>query len=876
MENSTPMMKQYHAIKSNYKDYILMYRLGDFYEMFFEDAVEASALLEITLTKRNAGNNQTAPLCGVPYHAVEGYIAKLVQKGRKVAICEQVEDPAMAKGIVKREVVRVVTPGTLVDPQMLDEKKNNYLVSVVMHEDAYAMAYTDITNGDIHIKSFLKDAFGGLVDSLIQLSAAEVIFYQAELGSILREMPVFSGSVFTEMPASTFTYATCAKRIAETYKVHTLESLGISGTNATVQVIGALLHYIFDTQKVQLVHFNQLIWDNDRDVMLLDKYTRSNLELTETLRNKDKKGSLLWILDQTGTSMGARLLKRWIEEPLLNQSAIENRLSAVEMLLEEKIIREELKLALKSIYDLERLTSKIVYGSANARDLLALKQSLSVLPLVKTLLESVEAAPMLRDINDRINGFDDLFGLLEEALVDEPPFTLREGGIFKETYHAELMGLRHIEQTGKDWLLAVESEEREKTGIRNLKIGFNKVFGYFIEISKGNVKLVPDNYIRKQTLSNCERYITEPLKQYEEKLLGSEDQMHKLEYQLFLTLLQDVERHILDLKETAHALAEADVLLSFASVSEKNNYVKPSFTQDQSISIENGRHPVVESLVASQCFIPNDAHLDMAENRLFIITGPNMAGKSTFLRQVALITLMGQIGCFVPAERAALALVDRIFTRVGASDDLAQGQSTFMVEMTELSHILRYATSKSLLILDEIGRGTSTYDGLSIAWSVVEYLSIGQSATPKTLFATHYHELTELEGRLNGVQNYYIAVEEVKEDILFLRKIKKGGVNKSFGIQVARLAGLPKRVISRAKEILLDLEAHDINKVHISVMNNVTEDTPVINDQQLSFFNEEESDILKELKMIDINSMTPMYSMNKLFEFVQRANKRKG
>lgn len=876
MENLTPMMKQYHDIKSNYKEYILMYRLGDFYEMFFEDAVEASALLEITLTKRNAGNNQTAPLCGVPYHSVEGYIAKLIQKGRKVAICEQVEDPALAKGIVKREVVRVITPGTLVDPQMLDDKKNNYLVSIYKQNEQSALAYTDITNGDIHVKLFNLDEMGRMADALLQLSAAEVLYCQEELGSWLTEEIQLGRAVLSQQLPQSYGLNVTSQRIKDTYNVHTLESLGLNSNNGAVQAVGALLIYIYDTQKVDLTHFNRIVWDNDQAIMLLDKYTRTNLELVETLRNKEKKGSLLWVLDHTATSMGARLLKRWIEEPLLDQRAIENRLEAVGLLLDEKIIREELKLSLKGIYDLERLTSKIVYGSANARDLIALKQSLQALPLIKSLLTSVEGTFLLNTLNERISDFKDLYIKLDDALIEEPPFTIREGGLFKESYHPDLLELRQIEQTGKDWLLSIEAEEREKTGIRNLKIGFNKVFGYFIEISKGNVKLVPDTYIRKQTLVNAERYITEPLKKYEEKLLGAEERMHKLEYQLYMDLLEDIKNQVLALKETAHALAELDVLLSFAIVSGKNNYVKPEFRIDRSISIKSGRHPVVESLVASQCFIANDAELDMTNNRLFVITGPNMAGKSTFLRQVALITLMGQIGCFVPADEANLAIVDRIFTRVGASDDLTQGQSTFMVEMTELSHILRYATSNSLLILDEIGRGTSTYDGLSIAWSVVEYLSIGGGATPKTLFATHYHELTELEGRLTGVQNYYIAVEELKDDILFLRKIKKGGVNKSFGIQVAQLAGLPKRVITRAKEILMDLEAHDINKTAISIASDLLDTTEPMITGQISFFSDDESIILKELKAIDINTMTPMYSMNKLYELVQRANKRKG
>lgn len=876
MEQLTPMMKQYHEIKSQYQDYILMYRLGDFYEMFFDDAVIASSFLEITLTKRNAGNNQSAPLCGVPYHAVEGYIAKLIQKGRKVAICEQVEDPALTKGIVKREVVRLITPGTLIDPQMLNEKENNYLAAISTDEKNCTLAYTDITNGTIHIQVFSLKDLSRLSDLLIQLNASEVLLHQDSVSQWFIENMESYQNTITELPSTYFSYNNSKEKILKTYKVHALESLGFTGEHLPITVVGALLTYILETQKVDLTHFNQLIWENDSDIMLLDKYTRHNLELVETLRLKEKKGSLLWVLDETATALGARLLKQWIEKPLRHKGRIEARLNAVELLLDEKIIREELRLCLRRVYDLERLTSKIVYGTANARDLAALKQSIQILPTLKSLLKSVENIALLRDINELIAPFDDLFEQLDQALLEEVPFSIREGGIFRETFHPDLMELRHIESKGKDWLLQVEREERDKTGIKNLKIGFNKVFGYYIEISKGNLKAVPDYYIRKQTLVNAERYITEPLKQYEEKLLGAEERMHKLEYQLFIELIEGIKERVDLLKTTAYALAQLDVLIAFAIVSERNHYVRPTFESEGAIAIVNGRHPVVECLVASQAFIPNDAHLDMQENRLFIITGPNMAGKSTFLRQVALITLMGQMGCFVPADNAKLALVDRIFTRVGASDDLTQGQSTFMVEMIELSHILRYATSDSLLILDEIGRGTSTYDGLSIAWSVVEYLSSGQYITPKTLFATHYHELTELEGRQKGVQNYYIAVEESKDTIHFLRKIRKGGVNKSFGIQVAQLAGLPKDVIRRAKEILLELEAHDINRVSFtSSMQCEKAQTPPI-EGQISFFNDEESEILKELKSIDINQMTPMYSMNKLYELVQRASKGKG
>lgn len=874
MEPMTPMMKQYFEIKSNYKDYILLYRLGDFYEMFYDDAVEASQILEITLTKRNAGNNRTAPLCGVPYHSVENYIAKLIRSGRKVAICEQTEDPALAKGIVKREVVRIITPGTLVDPQMLNEKENNYLCAITQGDTFFSICYCDITSGDVHINHIDRNEVSQLVDELNKLHCSELLVHQEGVNTLLLEQTALRDMMRTQLPATYFAVETCRERILKTFGAHHIDALGIENVS-DIQTLGALLAYIFETQKVELTHFNQIVWDHQQQHMLLDKYTRSNLELLETLRHKEKRGSLLGVLDQSTTSMGARLLKQWIENPLLDLAEIQKRLDAVESLLEEKILREELKLALKGIYDLERLNSKLVFGTANARDLIALKDTLKCLPLIKRLLTELESIPILAALQASIGTFDTLADHLETALIDDPPFSIRDGGLFKDTYHDELYELRHIEREGKDWLLDIERQERENTGIKNLKVGFNKVFGYYLEVTKGNSKPVPDNYIRKQTLSNAERYITEPLKRYEEKLLGAEDRMHKLEHQLFMELIEDITAHVGTFKETAQALAKLDVLIAFATVSERQHYVKPTFNTEGAMAITGGRHPVVETLGAAQGFIPNDAHLDLEENRLFIITGPNMAGKSTFLRQVALISLMGQLGCFVPADSANLCVLDRIFTRVGASDDLTQGQSTFMVEMSELAHILRYATNRSLIILDEIGRGTSTYDGLSIAWSVVEYLSTGSAMKPKTLFATHYHELTELEGRLKGVQNYYIAVEEIKEDILFLRKIKKGGANKSFGIQVAKLAGLPGPVIQRAKEILMDLEVHDINRPSVSIAEDIRSDAAEPSQQQLSFFDDEASNILKELQTIDIDQMTPMYSMNKLYDLIQRAKGRK-
>lgn len=855
----TPMMKQYFEIKDQYESYLLLYRLGDFYEMFFDDAILASQALEITLTARNCGLEERAPLCGVPYHAIENYIKKLVDQGIKIAICEQVEDPATAKGLVKREVVRIITPGTVIDPEMLNANANNYVLALHEVEGVFGISFCDITTGVF--KTTQLENRHKLMDELLKLSPSEVIISEeTTLDSDIKQEIEHQGMTLTAFLPHAFAYEYAAEELKRIFKIHTIEGMGLSEMPVSVSAAGALVAYIEETAKVPLNHLTRLQVYQQSRFMILDKFTRRNLELVETMRTKEKKGALLWVLDKTCTAMGARRLRSWLEEPLIDKMAISQRHDMVEALYDDMMLRSDLRVSLKAIYDFERLTSKLVYGNINPRDLVALKLSIGALPELKLRLSDASDEG-LKDLVSAIDPLEEVYKLLDEAIVEEPPITLKDGGVFKTDFHPELSDLREAVKNGKSWVLAVEAREREATGIKTLKIGFNKVFGYYLEISKGSIGQAPEHYIRKQTLANAERYITPELKTLEEKVLGAEEKISRLEAQLFVTLKEDLAKYIERIQKTADAVASLDVLLTFAECSYRYGYQRPSLSDKGKINIKNGRHPVIERIYNQAAFIPNDTTLDQHSQHFYIITGPNMAGKSTYLRQVALITLMAQIGCFVPADAAEIGIVDRIFTRVGASDDLSQGQSTFMVEMTELSNILMNTTSKSLIILDEIGRGTSTYDGLSIAWSVVEYLAEQKT---KTLFATHYHELTELEGRLAGVKNFRIAVKESADDIIFLRKIEKGGASKSFGIQVAKLAGVPDDVTRRAKEILAHLEASDINN-DLSTMPKASD--KVKEPQNASEFVLSES-LYTYIKALKAEEMTPIEAMNALYHIV--------
>jgi len=878
MGKLTPMMKQYIDLKNKYKEYILFFRLGDFYEMFFEDAEIASRELEITLTGRDCGLKERAPMCGVPYHSVEPYIARLINKGYKVAICEQVENPAEAKGIVKREVVRIITPGTVNEPEMLNEKINNYVMTIYEDREGFGIAYGDISTGELRTTEFkgerkVKD----LIDEVLKINPKEIVISNEYIIPKEIEEQIIRGSniIITKHYPKAFKYKNAEGIILRHFKIYSLDSIGLSDSLHSTISSGALLDYIYETQKVPLIHIDNIDIYSYKKFMLIDKFTRKNLELVETIRGKDKKGTLLWVLDKTCTSMGARTLRKWIEEPLVEEEKIISRLDSVELLYNNLFIRDELKELLRDIYDLERLTTKAVYGSINARDLIALKCSLKVLPKIKEILSSNHVGVLSKIYND-IDTLEDVYQLLEESIEEDPPLSIKEGGIIKSSFNKELMALREVLTNGKKWIVELEERERKNTGIKSLKVGYNKVFGYYIEITKSNIKNAPDTYTRKQTLANSERYIMPELKELENKILGAEEKIMKLEYNLFIEIKNNILKNINRILKTAKSISELDVLQSFAEVSVIYGYKKPLINNKKRIMITNGRHPVVERVSDGELFVPNDTILDDTENRFYIITGPNMAGKSTYLRQVALIVLMAQIGCFIPADEGVIGIVDRIFTRVGASDDLFQGQSTFMVEMSELSNILHNATDNSLIILDEIGRGTSTYDGLSIAWAVVEYISDKNILGAKTLFATHYHELTELEGKLQGVKNYCISVKEVGDDIVFLRKIIRGGAEQSFGIEVAKLAGIPEKVIERSKEILWELEKNDINKkiedeiVITSNSKNIMVESNKQNDNQINIFNAPYIEVIEELKKIDILNCTPIDAMNFLNRIVQR------
>lgn len=876
----SPMMQHYLQVKEEYPDCIIFYRLGDFYEMFFEDAKIVSKELELTLTGRACGLEERAPMCGVPFHASDTYLNRLVKKGYKVAICEQVEDPSTAKGMVKREVVRIVTPGTNIDMQTLDEGKNNYIMCIVYSVEKYGIAIADVTTGDFFVTEV--DSERKLLDEINKFAPSEIIcneaFYMS--GVDINDMKERLSIAVTSLDAWYFGDDLAKETLLSHFHIHTLEGLGLADYDCGVLASGALLKYLYNTQKNSLANILAIHPYSIGKYMIIDSSSRRNLELVETLREKQKRGSLLWVLDKTKTAMGARLLRSYVEQPLIDKAEILKRQEFIAAFNKQEIIREEIREYLNPIYDLERLITRITYQTANPRDLIAFRNSLEMLPAIRMLLNDLSCG-FVEDIQNEFDDLQDLYRLLCDAIIDEPPISSRDGDIIKEGFHEEVDRLRAAKTEGKTWLAELEASEREKTGIKNLRIKFNKVFGYYLEVTNSFKGMVPDYFIRKQTLTNAERFITPELKELEDTILGSEDKLTALEYELFKSIRDHLAENVARIQTTAKAIAKIDVFASLALVASRNNFCRPKINESGIIDIKNGRHPVVEQMITNDMFIDNDTYLNNGNNRVAIITGPNMAGKSTYMRQTALIVLMAQIGSYVPAASANIGIVDRIFTRVGASDDLASGQSTFMVEMNEVANILRNATSNSLLILDEIGRGTSTFDGLSIAWAVVEYISNKNLIGAKTLFATHYHELTELEGKLAGVNNYCIAVKENGDDIVFLRKIIKGGADKSYGIQVAKLAGLPDAVIERAKEIVNELIKNDITEVvrSISVDNTSKKTKPIHLDEvdlsQMSLFDTiSDDDIINELRNVDIGNLTPLDALNKLYELQNKVKNR--
>ncbi len=883
MQEVSPMMQHYLQTKEQYKDCILFYRLGDFYEMFFDDAKTVSRELELTLTGKSCGLEERAPMCGVPFHAADSYINRLIKKGYKVAICEQMEDPKQAKGMVKREVIRVVTPGTNLDMQSLDESKNNYLMCIVYDSDHYGIAIADASTGDFFVTEL--DSERKLLDEMNRFVPSEIIcnepFYMS--GVDIDDMKERLQIAVSALDAWYFGDELAKETLLSHFHVQSLAGLGIADYDSGVIAAGALLKYLYETQKNSLSNILTIHPYSIGKYMIIDSSTRRNLELVETLREKEKRGSLLWVLDKTKTAMGARLLRSYVEQPLIDKKEILKRQDLIASLNRQEMTRDELREYLNPVYDLERLITRITYQTANPRDLIAFRNSLEMLPGIKNQLEDLDG-DLAREIREDFDCLRDLYDLLTAAINDEPPISVRDGDIIKTGYHEEVDKLRNASTDGKNWLAELEESEREKTGIKNLRIKYNKVFGYYLEVTNSFKDQVPDYYIRKQTLTNAERYITPELKELEDTILGSQDRLVGLEYDLFKEILKTISDNVERIQRTAKSIAKIDAFASLALVASRNNYCRPKINESGMIDIKGGRHPVVEKMIKNDLFIDNDTYLDNSSNRISIITGPNMAGKSTYMRQTALIVLMAQIGSFVPAASANIGIVDRIFTRVGASDDLASGQSTFMVEMNEVANILRNATNKSLLILDEIGRGTSTFDGLSIAWAVVEYISNPKLLGAKTLFATHYHELTELEGKLDSVNNYCIAVKEKGDDIVFLRKIVKGGADKSYGIQVAKLAGLPEMVIERAKVIVTQLLANDITETvrSISVETAGTtgsrkkkEHLDEVDLAQMSLFDTiKDDDIIRELREVDISHMTPLDALNKLNELQNKVKNR--
>lgn len=873
----SPMMQKYLETKEEYSDCILFYRLGDFYEMFFEDALTVTKELEITLTGKDCGLEERAPMCGVPYHAAETYINRLISKGYKVAICEQIGDPKTSKGLVERKVIRVVTPGTTLDAAALDETKNNYIMSIVSMEDHYGCAIADITTGDCYVTEVESNQ--KMLDEINKFSPAEIICNETfqVSGLDLEDLKNRLGICIFPLDAWYFDDELCRRTLREHFHVGTLEGLGLKDYDSAAIAAGALFQYLTETQKNALSHMTSIRPYSADKYMIIDSSSRRNLELVETLREKQKRGSLLWVLDKTKTAMGARMLRSYVEQPLIDKALIEKRLDAITELNSKAMLREEIREYLNPIYDLERLISRISYQSANPRDLISFQNSISMLPHVRQLLKEF-TSPLLVELYEQMDELPEICSLIAEAIDEEPPLAMKEGGIIREGYNESVDKFRRSKAEGKKWLAELEAKEREKTGIKNLKIKYNRVFGYYLEVTNSFKNLVPDYYTRKQTLTNAERYITPELKELEDLILGAEDKLFALEYELFCQVRDRVAAEVNRIQQTAKAVACLDVMASLALVADRNNYVRPHINEKGIIDIKDGRHPVVEQMIPNDMFIANDTYLDNQKKRLSIITGPNMAGKSTYMRQTALIVLMAQIGSFVPAKKANIGLVDRIFTRVGASDDLASGQSTFMVEMTEVANILRNATPKSLLILDEIGRGTSTFDGLSIAWAVVEHISNPKLLGAKTLFATHYHELTELEGKLAGVNNYCIAVKERGDDIVFLRKIVKGGADRSYGIQVAKLAGVPDSVISRAKELAEELIQSDITSAFkdltVPKKRKTVSFDPVDMEQMSLFDTVQDDDIIKEIRELDVSNMTPMDALNMLYRLQKKIKNR--
>ncbi|EHR9037917.1 TPA: DNA mismatch repair protein MutS [Clostridium perfringens] len=888
----TPMMRQYFEIKENYKDCILFFRLGDFYEMFFEDAETAARELELVLTGRDCGLEKRAPMCGIPFHASNSYIGRLVAKGYKVAICEQVEDPKFAKGIVKRDVIKVITPGTYTDSSFVEETKNNYIMTIYadLERNRCSLAITDISTGDFLATEGELEK-GVILDEISKFNPKEIILLDSLDQELIKDITLTTPALISRKPIEYF---------EENFEEVLNNQFGEKSNSLSLMVkksSNALVKYILDTQKISLTNINDIEVYSLVDFMTIDLSSRRNLELTENLREKSKKGSLLWVLDKTETSMGSRMLRRWIEEPLVNKEKITLRLNAVEELFNDLSLNDSLKEALHDIYDIERILGKISNKNANAKDLIALKTSIGKIPNVKGIIENCTSS-LLKNYHHNLDDLRDIYELLEKSIKEDPSLTLKDGDLIKDGFNSEIDELRLAKTNGKDWISSLENREREFTGIKSLKVGFNKVFGYYIEISKANYSSIPEGrYIRKQTLANAERFITPELKEIEEKLLGASEKLCSLEYDIFLDIRNEVENHIDRLKTTAKIIAELDCISNLAFVALENDFIKPEINEDGETKIENGRHPVVEKVIPKGEFIPNDTIINKDDNQLLIITGPNMAGKSTYMRQVAIITLMCQIGSFVPASKANISIVDKIFTRIGASDDLAGGKSTFMVEMWEVSNILKNATENSLVLLDEVGRGTSTYDGLSIAWSVIEYICKNKNLRCKTLFATHYHELTKLEGEIHGVRNYSVAVKEVDNNIIFLRKIIEGGADQSYGIEVAKLAGIPDEVINRAKEILETLEMEsskdnldlalkevnaskeDIEEASITTSYEVKE-TLVEEDKieikeddqiQLDFSAIGKDNLIKELSEVDILSLNPMEAMNRLYALVKEA-----
>ena len=869
MAEFTPMMQRYLETKEQYKDCILFYRLGDFYEMFFDDAIVAARELEITLTGKDCGQAERAPMAGVPHHSAELYIAKLVNKGYKVAICEQLEDPKKAKGIVKRGVIRIVTPGTVTESNMLEERKNNYIMSIFKSGIYFGISICDISTGEFY-SAEIKDNnnFPLLLDEIARYSPSELVV-NSMMADSKEEMDKikerFENIYVTKFNDEAFKSSVDNLNLRFTILDENGSKLeDFEGKTLAISSINGLIGYIKETQKTDLDHINKITVYKISRYMALDINARRNLEITEKLRDKSKKGTLLWVLDKTATSMGGRLLRRWLNDPLIDVEAINKRLDAVQELKDNMMLRGDVIESLKKVYDIERLAGKMAYGSANARDMVTLKNSLVKLPEVKQNLSQCKSE-LLKELYENLDELQDIYQLIDKAIEDDPPMTITDGRIIKMGYNPEIDKLKTAQTEGKNWLVQLEAKEKEETGIKNLKVGFNKVFGYYIEVTKSNLSQVPDRYIRKQTLTNGERYITEELKNLEDQILGAEEKVISLEHDTFIKIRDEISKNIKRLQKTSEVVSTLDVLSDFAQIAEDMNYCKPEVNNSGVIDIKNGRHPVIEKILGIGSFVENDTYLDRDANRLAIITGPNMAGKSTYMRQVALIVLMAQVGCFVPAQTAKIGVVDKIFTRVGASDDLSMGQSTFMVEMMEVASILKEATPKSLIILDEIGRGTSTYDGLSIAWAVAEYIADKEKCGAKTLFATHYHELTELENKLDGVKNYSIAVKEKGEDIIFLRKIVEGGTDESYGIHVARLAGVPKVVTNRANEILRSLERKNV------ITGKKQEKTSKKQlEGQFDMYNYKLAEIAHELDKVNLNELTPIDALNTLVRIKEK------